>query len=293
MASSISLLRISIVAPKSNFRDCMTGPKTASVVKLRPVPLFSTCSMASGSIPLLSAMVIASAVAARETANRMLLVSFTTCAAPGSPPAVTTVGPQARKIGWSLSRVAASPDIIVASVPAFAPATPPLIGASIRVTPHRAQASSTSFVKGPPTVQVLTRVLIAAPESKPPSRVTAWRKMSRLGRETTTVSQASPRSWADSARRAWRSSSGCMASSLTSWIQSSCPASSSLPAIGRPILPTPRNPIRMSLSPACVLICRPHHSRRRGGAQTVYCCRAMPHTSRNAGKETENRGVCA
>ena len=129
---------------------------------------------------------------------------------------------------------------MTARVPARAPAGPPLIGESITVTPASAQAFSISATTGPPTVQVFTRVLIAVPASSPSGPSTACRKIVRVGSETTTVSQASARSFGEAARRAWRSSSGRIASSRTSWTHSSWPASSSRSAMGRPMLPMPR-----------------------------------------------------
>src|SRR5436189_34953 len=53
--------------------------------------------MTSGSSPPLAPITNASDVAASETANRMLLVSFKTCAAPGLLPAMVTVGPPYRR----------------------------------------------------------------------------------------------------------------------------------------------------------------------------------------------------
>ena len=89
------------------------------------------------------------------------------CAAPGLSPAITTVGPHRRKTGSSTATFSASPDTITASVPACAPVTAPLIGASITVTPAAAQACSISARKGAPAVHVLTSVRNAVPATRP------------------------------------------------------------------------------------------------------------------------------
>src|SRR5579871_4780948 len=239
-------MMMSMVAPNSNVPGMTTFGNKVIVMKLRPVPLLRTSSIASGRMPPLVAIVIASDVATRATANRMLLVSFMIWAAPGFSPATTTVGPHRRKSGVSSATFAGSPETMTASVPAFAPTTPPLIGASITVTPWDAQACSTSAIKGPPTVQVLIKVLSALPASNPSGPLSVWRNTSSVGTETTIVSQASASAFGEAARRACRSRSGRIASSRTSQTHSSCPPSRSLPAMGWPMLPTPRNPMRMS-----------------------------------------------
>ena len=56
--------------------------------------------------------------------------------------------------GRTRSIASGAPETITDSVPARAPAGPPEIGQSTTVTPRAAIASSTSFTKGTPTVQV-------------------------------------------------------------------------------------------------------------------------------------------
>src|SRR5712691_5066314 len=58
---------------------------------LRPLPALIAFTITSGSSPPLAPITKASDVAASETANRMLLVSFKTCAAPGLSPAMVNV----------------------------------------------------------------------------------------------------------------------------------------------------------------------------------------------------------
>ena len=94
-------------------------------------------------------------------------MSFMICAAPGWSPATTTVGPHRRKTGINSATFAASPETMMASVPSRAPDGPPLMGASMMVTPAAAHAWPISARNGLPTVQVLTRVLSAEPESSP------------------------------------------------------------------------------------------------------------------------------
>jgi hypothetical protein len=104
----------------------------------------------------------------------------------------------------------------MASVPALAPPTPPLIGASMTVTSAAAHSVSTSRMNATPTVQVLTSVFKAFPASKPSGPESALRKISSVGNETITVSHVSANSFGDVARRAERSRSGSIASLRTS-----------------------------------------------------------------------------
>ena len=147
-------------------------------------------------------MVIASDVATSATAQSMLLVSFMICAAPGRSPATTTVLPQSWNTGIRSATLAALPDTIMASVPALAPPTPPLIGTSMTVTPAAAHSVSISRTNVTPTVQVLTRVFRAFPASKPSGPESASRKISSVGNETITVSHASASSFGELVRRA-------------------------------------------------------------------------------------------
>src|SRR5437660_7662783 len=109
-------------------------------------------TMTSGSSPPLAPITNASDVAASETANRMLLVSFKTCAAPGLLPAMVTVGPHEAISGRTLSIAAGSADTITDSVPVHAPAGPPATGQSTTMMPFGAKAASTSRKNGTPTV---------------------------------------------------------------------------------------------------------------------------------------------
>src|SRR4029079_12002268 len=161
------------------------------VAKLRPVPLLRICSMASSGMPALPDIVIASDVATRATAQSMLLVSFIICADPGLSPATTIVLPHSWNTGIRSASLAGFPETIMASVPALAPPTPPLIGTSITVTSAAAHFDATSRTKGTPTVQVLTSVFMAFPASKPSGPESARRKISSVGSETMTVSHVS------------------------------------------------------------------------------------------------------
>jgi len=155
-------------------------------------------------------------VAARATADRMLFVSFSTCAAPALSPATVSVLPHSAISGRTVSTVAGSPETMTDSVPARAPGGPPEIGQSTTVTPRAFIACSTSFTKGTPTVQVLTSTFMALPWISPSSPNATARNAAKVGRETNTVSHRSARSRGDAARLAWRSSKGRMAASLMS-----------------------------------------------------------------------------
>ena len=122
--------------------------------------------MVSAGMPALPDIVIASDVATRATAQSRLLVSFIVCAAPGVSPATTIVLPHSWNTGIRSATLAGFPDTITASVPASAPATPPLIGASMTVTSVAAHSVSTLRMNGPPTVQVLTSVFNALPREQ-------------------------------------------------------------------------------------------------------------------------------
>ena len=172
--------------------------------------------MTSSGMPALPDIVIASDVATRATAQSMLLVSFMICADPGLSPATTIVWPQSCNTGIRSDTLAESPDTIMARVPALAPATPPLMGTSMTVTPVAVHSDSISRMKGTPTVQVLTSVFMAFPASKPSGAERARRKISSVGSETRIVSHVSASSFGEAAFRAWRSRSGSMASSRTS-----------------------------------------------------------------------------
>ena len=93
------------------------SPQKSMVEKLRPEPLLRTSSMALSSIPPLRAIAIASDVATNDTANRILLVSFMSCPAPGLSPATTTLGPHRSNTGRSCSTVSGLPATIVVNVP--------------------------------------------------------------------------------------------------------------------------------------------------------------------------------
>ena len=145
---------------------------------------------------------IASAVAARDTADRILFVSFSTCAAPGLSPAIVKVRPHNEIIGFTRSTAAGSPDTITDNVPARAPGGPPEIGQSTTVTPCAAMACSISRTNGTPIVQVLTSSFIARPLVSPSSPNATARNDASVGSETNTISHRSARSLGDVARNA-------------------------------------------------------------------------------------------
>jgi hypothetical protein len=101
-------------------------------------------------------------------------------------------------------------------VPARAPGGPPEIGQSTIVTPCAVIACSISLTNGTPIVQVLTSSLIALPLARPSAPNVTARNAASVGSETKTISQRSARSLGELARRAWRSSNGCIAASSMS-----------------------------------------------------------------------------
>ena len=123
-------------------------------------------------------MTNASAVAASATADRMLLVSFSTCAAPGLSPATVNVRPHSEIIGRIRSTAAGSPETMTDKVPARAPGGPPEIGQSTTVTPRAAIARSISCTNGTPTVQVLTSSFMVVPSDV--GRVASGRQLPDL-----------------------------------------------------------------------------------------------------------------
>ena len=69
-------------------------------------------------------------------AKSRLFTSFITCAWPGCSPSTKTRLPIRRSKGRSVLTAAGAPAAIIASVPARAPAWPPLIGESTMLTPR-------------------------------------------------------------------------------------------------------------------------------------------------------------
>lgn len=71
------------------------------------------------------------------------LASFACCPAPGPP--IRYGVPSRRKSGSILATAAASPPQRIASVAAFAPASPPVTGASTQPTPSACACAARSF----------------------------------------------------------------------------------------------------------------------------------------------------
>jgi hypothetical protein len=97
-------------------------------------------------------------------------------------------------------------------------------------------------------VQVFTSKFIALPCASPFGPNTTERNAAKVGSETKTISHRSARSCGLTARVTWRSNNGRIAASLMSKIVRLCPPSTSLPAIGWPMFPTPRNPASITRS---------------------------------------------
>lgn len=133
-----------MVAPKLKSRVRTACGSIFFSVPLSPVPTEIAFNSTSGFTPPLAPITKASDDATNETMNKALLVSFSTCAAPGLSPATVTVGPHSDSSGIIFSTVAGSPDTMTDRVPAAAPEGPPEMGQSTIVTPRGVIAASTS-----------------------------------------------------------------------------------------------------------------------------------------------------
>ena len=82
------------------------------------------------------------------TATTTWLQTLTTCPAPAGP-TWTIVFPIAARIGFARSKPASLPPTMIESVPAIAPLSPPLTGASsISAPPAAARSASSRAVEG-------------------------------------------------------------------------------------------------------------------------------------------------
>ena len=149
MSFAISSMR----KPKSK-RRLSTGPAAKrSVGKERPEEALSTLTMSSGSSPAFTPMAMASQAAAQVVAASRLLTSFKVCPCPTASPTNTVLEPITSSTGRTRSNAARSPDAMTESVPASAPAMPPLTGASSETTPRGASPSATSRATRAPVVE--------------------------------------------------------------------------------------------------------------------------------------------
>src|SRR5688572_26493648 len=131
---------------------------------------------------------------------------------------------------------------MTASVPAFAPATPPLTGESTQATPRSPAARATTPATLGPVVDRSISVFTVEPFRIPLSFTLTACTTGGVGRLMKTTDAVDATSSADAATIAPRAANGFTTSAFVSKTQSECPASSRREAIGPPMRPTPTNP---------------------------------------------------
>ena len=96
--------------------------------------------------------------------------------------------PIASSAGRSPSHTSFGPEVITASVPLTAPATPPDTGASIAVMPRAASPAATAFATRGPVVERSTKVFTREPDEIPSLPSTTSSTTAGTGRLAITIS---------------------------------------------------------------------------------------------------------
>src|SRR5258705_10045874 len=175
-----------------------------------------------------------------EMPASMLLQIFAACPAPAAPAWMMFL-PIARRSSSARAKPACVPPTMKVSVPAAAPPTPPETGASRVTRPFsfsiawKAAHDSTSFVE-----QSMTSAPGANGSALAGITASTWRP---LGSIVITTSAPATASSTDARRCSPASCARSMAPVFTSKQRTSCPASFKRHAMGKPMLPSPMNPI--------------------------------------------------
>jgi hypothetical protein len=194
----------------------MARGNLSCVALLRPLEALMMSSSTLGSSPALTPIAIASEVATSAVAARRLLASFALWASPGFSP-VKKILPKVRSTGSISPKTGLGQDTMTASVPALAPVTPPLTGASTQPMRRSASWPATSVATPGPVVErsIIRRTFepLMMPAFPPSATV---RTMSGVGRLTSTISACEATSAGEAASVAPRAANGAVASAETS-----------------------------------------------------------------------------
>ena len=187
-------------------------------------------------------MASASQPAAQVVAASRLLTSFSVCPCPTASPTNTVLEPIVSSTGRTRAKAAGSPAAMTESVPASAPATPPLTGASRAATPRGARPSATSFATRAPVVERSTYTRIARPSAKPPGPSATALTTAGVGRLTSTTSASAATAAALPRASAPPDAAAASAAGLVSWARTRWPAASRRRTMGAPMTPRPTKP---------------------------------------------------
>ena len=204
----------------------------------------------SGSTPAFWESTKASLKASIFAATMIWLANLVTPPAPMSP--VRTMFPPITCISAKfLSKTSCLPPTMMASVPAIAPGSPPLTGASSISTPFSAQVAAIRWdTKGAMELMSIITEPLLAPSNTPSGPRMTFSESAESGSMVMMVSLAAATSLLEDAPVAPSVTTSSWLLPTMSYTVREYPALSRLRAMGFPMIPSPMNPI-------CSAMCRP------------------------------------
>ena len=216
-----------------------------------------------------------------------LLQSLTTWPIPG-PPTCTTRPAKASRAGSVSASTAASPPTMRVSVPFCAPAVPPESGASRYRAPASAtRACWTRSTSGSMVEQSTT--VMPGPRTGSISSTTSTTS-GELGTQRTTTTEASATPRGDPPSVAPNATAASIGPRLRDATATSWPAVTRCLAIGRPMAPSPTNPMRMRVLPTdgVTTNCGSHSAVPARSSSTMA---SMSRRSPASGQRVEREGL--